>query len=91
MFNGLKDVVVVPPAAKILQIAAPNPNQVVWYNGGHDVPDAIRSRAVAWLTKQLKPEGELAQRQHERRREEGRGQKGYEQKGRRRDKEKDER
>ena len=60
MFNGLTDVVVVPPAAKILQVAAPKPNQVVWYNGGHDVPDAIRTRAVAWLTKQLKPGGETA-------------------------------
>jgi dienelactone hydrolase len=60
MFNGLKDVVVVSPAAKILQVAAPKPNQVVWYDGGHDVPDAIRARAVAWLTKQLKPEGEAA-------------------------------
>ena len=55
MFNGLTDVVVVPPAAKLLQASAPQPNQVVWYNGGHDVPDAIRTRAVEWMTKQLKP------------------------------------
>ncbi len=55
MFNGLEDVVVVAPAAKILQAAAPQPNQVVWYQGGHDVPDAIRARAVDWMTKQLKP------------------------------------
>lgn len=55
MFNGLEDIVVVAPAAKILQAAAPQPNQVVWYTGGHDVPDAIRARAVDWMTKQLKP------------------------------------
>ena len=55
MFNGLKDVVVIAPAAKILQDAAPQPKQVVWYDGGHDVPDAIRTRAVEWMTKQLKP------------------------------------
>lgn len=54
MFNGLTDVVVVPPAAKILQLAAPEPKQIVWYNGGHDVPQAIRTRAVDWLTKHLK-------------------------------------
>lgn len=54
MFNGLTDVVIIPPAAKILQIAAPDPKQVVWYNGGHDVPQPIRTRAVEWLTKQLK-------------------------------------
>ena len=55
MFNGLEDVVMVAPAAKIWQVAAPKPSQVVWYQGGHDVPDAIRARAVEWMTKQLKP------------------------------------
>lgn len=53
MFNGLTDVVVVPPAAKLLQIAAPEPKQIVWYNGGHDVPQEIRTRAVNWLANQL--------------------------------------
>jgi dienelactone hydrolase len=54
MFNGLTDVVVVPPAAKLLQAAAPQPKQVVWYNGGHDTPQAIRTRAVEWLANKLK-------------------------------------
>ena len=54
MFNGLTDVVVVPPAAKLLQVAAPQPKEIVWYNGGHDVPDAIRARAVEWLAGKLK-------------------------------------
>lgn len=54
MFNGLTDVVVVPPAAKLLQVAAPQPKEVVWYNGGHDVPTAIRARAVDWLANHLK-------------------------------------
>ncbi len=53
MFNGLTDVVVVPPAAKLLQLAAPEPKQIVWYNGGHDVPQDIRTRAVDWLANQL--------------------------------------
>jgi hypothetical protein len=30
--HGLTDVVVVPPAAKLLQAAAPQPKQVVWYS-----------------------------------------------------------
>ena len=54
MFNGLTDVVIVPPAAKLLQAAAPQPKEVVWYSGGHDVPTAIRTRAVDWLAGKLK-------------------------------------
>lgn len=54
MYNGLTDVVVVPPAAKLLQAAAPQPKQVIWYNGGHNTPQATRTQAVEWLAKQLK-------------------------------------
>ena len=51
--NGRKDVVIVPPAAMILHNAAKGPKTVAWYNGGHDLPDAIRARAVDWLVKKL--------------------------------------
>ncbi len=51
--NGRSDVVIVPPAAMILHNAAQSPKTVAWYNGGHDLPDAIRARAVDWLVKKL--------------------------------------
>lgn len=51
--NGKKDVVIVPPAAMILHNAAKSPKTISWYNGGHDLPDAIRARAVDWLVKKL--------------------------------------
>lgn len=53
-FNGKKDAVVVQPAARLLHGAAQEPKTVEWYNGGHDVPDAIRAKAVAWLAEKLK-------------------------------------
>lgn len=51
--NGRKDVVIVPPAAMLLHNAAKAPKTVAWYNGGHDLPDAVRARAVDWMVKRL--------------------------------------
>lgn len=51
--NGKKDVVVVPPAAMLLHNSAQAPKEVAWYNGGHDLPEAIQVRAVNWITKKL--------------------------------------
>jgi dienelactone hydrolase len=53
MFNGKTDPVIVPPAAILLQNAAKDPKQVVWFAGGHDVPESIRQRAVDWLVAKL--------------------------------------
>lgn len=54
MCNGLEDPVVVPPAARLLQMNALPPREVVWYNGTHDVPLNIRQKAVDWLADKLK-------------------------------------
>ena len=51
--NGKSDVVIVRPAAMLLHNAAKDPKTVAWYNGGHDLPDAVRARAVNWLVKKL--------------------------------------
>lgn len=51
--NGRKDAVIVQPAAMLLHNAAKDPKQVAWYNGGHDLPGAIRTRAVDWVSKKL--------------------------------------
>ncbi len=51
--NGKTDVVIVQPAAMLLQNAAKNPKTVAWYNGGHDLPEAVRTRAADWISKQL--------------------------------------
>jgi uncharacterized protein len=51
--NGKKDVVIVRPAAMLLHNAAKDPKQVAWYNGGHDLPTAIRTRASDWVAKKL--------------------------------------
>ena len=51
--NGKTDVVIVQPAALLLQNAAQAPKTVAWYNGGHDLPEAVRTRAVDWISKQL--------------------------------------
>jgi uncharacterized protein len=52
-FNGKKDVVIVPPAAMMLHNAAKDPKEVVWYDGGHDVPKAILDRATEWVAAKL--------------------------------------
>ena len=51
--NGRKDAVIVQPAAMLLHNAAKDPKTVAWYNGGHDLPDAVRARAVDWMVKRL--------------------------------------
>jgi|GEM_PF-1319729 len=51
--NGKKDVVIVQPAAMLLHNSAQDPKEVAWYNGGHDLPEAIQARAVNWITKKL--------------------------------------
>jgi uncharacterized protein len=52
-FNGKQDVVIVRPAASLLHNAAKDPKQVVWYNGGHDIPAGILKQAVDWLATKL--------------------------------------
>lgn len=58
MFNGLEDPIVVPPASKLLQANALPPREVVWYNGTHDVPPAVRQKAVDWLSEKLQAQAE---------------------------------
>ncbi|MCW3097219.1 MAG: esterase [Chthonomonadaceae bacterium] len=49
MYNSKTDPVMVLPAAYMLQNAAKDPKQVVWFSGTHDVPEAIRQRAEDWI------------------------------------------
>ncbi len=55
MYNSKTDPVMVLPAAYILQNAAKDPKQVVWFAGTHDVPEATRQRAEDWLATKLGP------------------------------------
>ena len=55
MYNSKTDPVMVLPAAYMLQNAAKDPKQVVWFTGDHDVPEAIRQRAEDWLATKLGP------------------------------------
>lgn len=60
MINGRKDPIVVAPAALLLHEAAQMPKEVVWYNGDHDVPAAMKQKAVEWLVAKFtteSPEG----------------------------------
>lgn len=52
-FNGTQDVVISQPAAKLLHNAAKDPKQVVWYNGGHDIPAKILKQAADWMATKL--------------------------------------
>jgi len=55
MYNSKTDPVMVLPAAYLLQNAAKEPKQVVWFSGTHDVPESIRQRAEDWLLSKLGP------------------------------------
>lgn len=53
MYNSKTDPVMVLPAAYLLQNAAKDPKQVVWFAGTHDVPLAIRQKAEDWILAKL--------------------------------------
>ncbi len=54
MINGKADPIIVAPAAILLHQNAQAPKEVVWFNGTHDVPPAMKQKAVDWLVEKLK-------------------------------------
>lgn len=53
MVNGRNDRTIRPAQAERLFAAAGEPKRIVWYDGGHWLPDSAVREAAAWLTQSL--------------------------------------
>jgi fermentation-respiration switch protein FrsA (DUF1100 family) len=53
MIHGRRDRTVTPEQAKRLYAAAKEPKTLLWYDGGHWLPDPMIDRAAEWLAEVL--------------------------------------
>jgi dienelactone hydrolase len=54
MVNGRHDRTILPEQAERLFAAAGEPKEIVWYDGGHWLPDSAVRRAAEWLQDKLR-------------------------------------
>ncbi len=59
MVNGSRDAMIKPAQARRLFEAAPEPKQIVWYNGGHWPPAPEVQSAAQWLATVLRDQAPL--------------------------------
>jgi hypothetical protein len=54
MLNGRQDTTIKKPATDRLYAAAKEPKQILWYDCGHILTPEAGTKAVIWVTEQLK-------------------------------------
>jgi fermentation-respiration switch protein FrsA (DUF1100 family) len=55
--HGRQDRTIRPEQAELLFAAAGEPKQMLWYDGGHWLPDSVVRQAMGWLREELRAAG----------------------------------